>query len=61
MQFTKNTSGGKFAGVVKILKKVILLVFVAFFAIFLVGKINFPAPNKNIEKVIPNENFKAIK
>ena len=61
MQFTKNTSRGKFAGVLKNLKKVILLAFVAFFAIFLVGKINFPAPNKNIEKVIPNENFKAIK
>ena len=25
------------------------------------GSIDFPAPNKKIEKIIPNENFKVIK
>jgi hypothetical protein len=27
----------------------------------LISKIDFPAPNKKIEKIIPNENFKTIK
>tara|TARA_Y100000389_G_scaffold147769_1_gene146736 strand:+ start:88 stop:216 length:129 start_codon:yes stop_codon:yes gene_type:complete len=29
--------------------------------IFLLNKIDFPAPNKEIEKIIPNENFKIVK
>mgnify|MGYP003327357387 CR=1 FL=1 len=29
--------------------------------VFLLNKIDFPAPKKEIEKVIPNENFKVIK
>jgi len=27
----------------------------------LVDKIDFPAPNKKIEKIIPNENLKIVK
>ena len=61
MQFTKNTSRGKLMGLGKILKRVILLIFVVILTIFLIGKINFPAPNKKIEKIIPNEKFKTIK
>ncbi len=61
MQFTKNTSTGKLTGLGKILKRVILLIFVVILTIFLIGKINFPAPNKKIEKIIPNESFKIIK
>ena len=30
-------------------------------AIFLLSKIDFPAPKKEIEKIIPNENFKIVK
>ena len=29
--------------------------------VFLLNKINFPTPNKVIEKIIPNENFKIVK
>ena len=29
--------------------------------IFLLNKIDFPAPIKKIEKIIPNENFKIVK
>ena len=29
--------------------------------IFLLNKVNFPTPNKTIEKTIPNENFKIVK
>ena len=30
-------------------------------AIFLLSKIDFPAPKKEIKKVVPNENFKIVK
>ncbi len=61
MQFTKKTSSGKFTSIAKLLIKVILVIFVLFLVIILISKIDFPAPNKKIEKIIPNENFKTIK
>ena len=38
---------------------IILMIFAGI--IFLLNKINFPTPNKVIEKIIPNENFKIVK
>ena len=61
MQFTKKTSSGKLTAIGKFLIKVILVVFVLFLVVILISKIDFPAPNKKIEKIIPNENFKTIK
>ena len=61
MQFTKKTSSGKINVIGKLLIKVILLAFVLFLVVILVSKIDFPAPNKKIEKIISNENFKTIK
>ena len=61
MQFTKNTSKGRLDYLGKLLIKVALIVFVIFLGVILVGKIDFPAPNKKIEKIISNENFKTIK
>ena len=58
MQFTKNTSQGRPG---KFLIKVILLIFVLFIGIILINKIDFPIPNKKIEKIIKNENFKILK
>tara|TARA_Y100000996_G_C22142704_1_gene486934 strand:+ start:22 stop:207 length:186 start_codon:yes stop_codon:yes gene_type:complete len=61
MQFTKKTSTGKMTTIGKFLIKVILIVFTLFVGIIFVSKIDFPAPNKKIEKIIPNDNFKKIK
>ena len=61
MQFIKKTSSGKLTAIGKFVTKVILVVFVLFLGIILISKIEFPAPNKKIEKIIPNENFKTIK
>ncbi len=61
MQFTKKTSSGKVNAIGKFLLKIILLVFVFFIVIILISKIDFPTPNKKIEKIIPNENFKIVK
>ena len=59
MQFIKKTSSSvNFLGL--ILK--LTLVLVAIIGIvFLLNKIDFPAPMKEIDKIIPNENFKIIK
>ena len=38
---------------------IILMIFAGI--VFLLNKINFPTPNKIIEKIIPNENFKIVK
>ena len=40
----------------------ILIIFMIFAGIiFLLNKVNFPTPNKTMEKIIPNENFKIVK
>tara|TARA_Y100001970_G_scaffold106296_1_gene133248 strand:+ start:174 stop:356 length:183 start_codon:yes stop_codon:yes gene_type:complete len=60
MQFTKNTSSGRANTKSIILKSIIGLVFVIII-VFFINTIDFPAPKKEIEKIIPNENFKIIK
>jgi len=60
MQFTKNTSSGK-SNLVSLIIKIGLVLAVVITSVFLIGKIEFPAPKKEIDKVIPNENFKIVK
>ena len=60
MQFIKNTSLGKSSIVGLVIKSVIVLGFILGIVFFL-STIDFPAPKKEIEKIIPNENFKIIK
>ena len=60
MQFTKNTSSGK-SNLVGLTIKIGLVLAVVITSVFLIGKIEFPAPKKEIDKVIPNENFKIVK
>ena len=58
MQFSKNTS----TGTSKSLRiKIILVLIVIIGAVILLNKIDFPSPNKEIEKIIPNEKLKIIK
>jgi hypothetical protein len=61
MQFEKKTRIGSPKGIFGILIKTILILVVLVVAIILVDRINFPTPIKEIEKVIPNENFKIVK
>ena len=60
MQFNKNTSSGK-ANIIAITIKSIIGIVVIFGLIFFLNKVEFPAPKKEIEKIIPNENFKIVK
>ena len=59
MQFTRNTSSSKRA--TGLIIKLSLVVALFFVGVFLLSKVDFPAPKKEIEKVIPNENFKIVK
>ena len=43
------------------IRVLIFIIIVIFFGLILISKVDFPAPNKKIEKIIPNENFKTIK
>jgi len=61
MQFHKKTSAGKYSFIIRLLVKAALLFLLVFVAIVLIDKIDFPAPNKKIEKTIPNENLKIVK
>ena len=61
MEFQRKNNNsiiGKMRGpIVKI--TFILIILVGF--IYALGSIDFPAPNKKIEKIISNENFKIVK
>ena len=61
MQFSKNTSIGSSRGSFGILIKVILILVIIFGTVVMLGRIDFPSPNKEIEKIIPNEKLKIVK
>ena len=58
MQFSKNTSNGSGKS---LLIKIVFVLIIFIGAIILLGKIEFPFPNKDIEKIIPNEKLKIVK
>ena len=60
MQFNKNTSSGK-TSFIRIIVKSILALAVILGIAFFINTIDFPTPKKEIEKIIPNENFKIVK
>ena len=59
MQFIKKTSSR--ISIVGLGIKLSLVILILFGVVFLLIKIDFPAPKKEIEKVISNENFKVVK
>jgi len=59
MQFIKKTSSSR--SIIGIITKLTLVSVVIFLIIFLLNKIDFPSPKKEIEKIISNENFKIVK
>ena len=58
MQFSKNTSTGTSKSF--IVKATLFLIIIIAVAVLL-GKIDFPSPNKEIEKIIQNEKLKIVK
>ena len=59
MQFIKKTSSSR--SILGVITKIALVSIVILSVIFLLNKIDFPAPKKEMEKIIPNENFKIVK
>ena len=59
MQFTRNTSSSK--KFTSLIIKIVVVIVLFLGTIVLLSKIDFPAPKKEIDKIIPNENFKIVK
>ena len=59
MQISRNTSSGRSA--IGLIIKLGLIIVILIGTVFLLSKIDFPGPKKEIEKIIPNENFKIVK
>tara|TARA_B100001093_G_scaffold198729_1_gene190987 strand:+ start:13 stop:195 length:183 start_codon:yes stop_codon:yes gene_type:complete len=60
MEFDKKTRSGK-ANIIVLLVKSSLGIILTLGIIFFINKIDFPAPKKDIKKIISNENFKIVK
>ena len=58
MQFSKITSTSTSKSV---LIKVALILAIIIVGVVMLGKIDFPSPNKEIEKIIPNAKLKIVK
>ena len=61
MQFQKKTRAGRFCNLMKIFIRVAFFFVIILLLVVLVDRINFPYPNKKIQKIISNENFKVVK
>ena len=59
MQFIRKTSSR--SSIIGLTIKITLVLLIFLGVIFTLNKIDFPAPKKEIEKIIPNENFKIVK
>ena len=55
----KKTSSSK--NILELIIKLALVLSVIIGIVFLLNKIDFPSPKKEIEKTISNENFKIVK
>tara|TARA_Y100000590_G_C15204459_1_gene820012 strand:- start:91 stop:276 length:186 start_codon:yes stop_codon:yes gene_type:complete len=61
MQFQRKTRASTFSSIGKFLIKLSLIFLFLIIALILIDKIDFPKPEKYIEKLLPNEKFKVVK
>jgi uncharacterized membrane protein len=61
MELQRNTSLGRSKNLLRLLIKIALGVLTFFLIIIFVNKIDFPSPNKTIEKKLPDANLKIVK
>jgi len=59
MQFIKKTSSRQ--SIMRLAFKLTIIILILFISVSLLNKIDFPAPKKEIEKTLSNENFKIVK
>ena len=60
MQFNKNSSLAR-NNILRFVIKSILGLGIILGLVYFLNSIDFPAPKKKIENIIPNENFKIVK
>ena len=61
MQSLKNTSTRRKNSLLTILIKIMFSLIVIVGIVIILNKIDFPSPNKEIEKIISNEKIKIVK
>ena len=61
MQLYRKTRFGVTGKLIKQLIKIFIFIATFLLIIFLISKLDLPAPNKTIKQEIPNEKFKVIK
>ena len=61
MQSLKNTSTRRKNSLLTILIKIMFSLIVIVGMVIILNKIDFPTPNKEIEKIISNEKLKIVK
>jgi len=61
MQSLKNTSTRRKNSLLTILIKIMFSLIVIVGIVIILNKIDFPSPNKEIEKIISNEKLKIVK
>ena len=61
MQLSKITSRSKNKLSLMTFIRAILVLVIIFVLVIMLNKIDFPSPNKEIEKIIPNEKLRIVK
>jgi len=61
MEFYRKTRKGFGGMLLQPLAKIFIYIIILIVVIFLIGRLDLPAPNKIIKQKIPDEKFKVIK
>ena len=61
MQLHRKTSNRMSNGLINLLIKLTIIIFLISVVIIVIDRIALPAPSKSLQKKIPNEQFKVIK
>ena len=61
MQYYRKTRKGFGGKLLRPLAKIFIYIIILMAIIFLIGRLELPAPNKIIKQKIPDEKFKVIK
>ena len=61
MQLHRKTSNRMSNGLIKLLIKLTIIIFLVSAVIIVIDRIALPAPSKSLQKKIPNEQFKVVK
>ena len=61
MQLHRKTSNRMRNGLISLLIKLVIIIFLFSVIVIVLDRIALPLPSKNLQKKIPNEQFKVVK